>query len=32
MFFSKKKYEEILEKMLREIRSKGVSIVLLSQE
>ncbi len=29
--FKEKKYEEILEKMLREIRSKGVSIVLLSQ-
>lgn len=31
VLFKEKKYEEILEKMLREIRSKGVSIVLLSQ-
>ena len=29
--FKERKYQEILEKMLREIRSKGVSIVLLSQ-
>jgi DNA sulfur modification protein DndE len=29
--FKEKKYQSILEKMLREIRSKGVSIVLLSQ-
>ncbi len=31
VLFKEKRYEEILEKMLREIRSKGVSIVLLSQ-
>lgn len=31
VLFKEKKYEEILERMLREIRSKGVSIVLLSQ-
>jgi len=31
VLFKEKKYEEILEKMLREVRSKGVSIVLLSQ-
>lgn len=31
VLFKEKKYEELLEKMLREIRSKGVSIVLLSQ-
>ena len=31
MLFKEKKYQEILEKILREIRSKGVSIVLLSQ-
>lgn len=31
VLFKEKKYQEILEKMLREIRSKGVSIVLLSQ-
>jgi len=31
VLFKERKYEEILEKMLREIRSKGVSIVLLSQ-
>ena len=30
VLFKEKKYEEILEKMLREICSKGVSIVLLS--
>lgn len=29
--FKEKKYQEILERMLREIRSKGVAIVLLSQ-
>ena len=29
--FREKKYQEILEKLLREIRSKGVSIILLSQ-
>ncbi|KAA6318362.1 hypothetical protein EZS27_031616, partial [termite gut metagenome] len=29
--FKEKKYQSILEKMLREVRSKGVSIVLLSQ-
>ena len=31
VIFKEKKYQEILEKMLREIRSKGVSVVLLSQ-
>lgn len=31
VLFKEKKYSEILEKMLREIRSKGVSIMLLSQ-
>lgn len=31
VIFREKKYQEILEKMLREIRSKGVSIMLLSQ-
>lgn len=31
VLFKEKKYQEILEKMLREIRSKGVSIILLSQ-
>lgn len=31
VLFKEKKYQEILEKILREIRSKGVSIVLLSQ-
>lgn len=31
VIFKEKKYQEILEKILREIRSKGVSIVLLSQ-
>lgn len=31
VLFKEKKYQEILEKMLREIRSKGVSIFLLSQ-
>ncbi|MCT4615439.1 MAG: DndE family protein [Marinifilaceae bacterium] len=31
VIFKEKKYQEILEKMLREIRSKGVSITLLSQ-
>ena len=31
ILFKEKKYQEILEKILREIRSKGVSIVLLSQ-
>ncbi len=31
VLFKEKKYQEILEKMLREIRSKGVSICLLSQ-
>jgi DNA sulfur modification protein DndE len=29
--FKERKYQEILEKMLREIRSKGVAVVLLSQ-
>jgi DNA sulfur modification protein DndE len=31
VIFKEKKYQELLEKMLREIRSKGVSVVLLSQ-
>jgi len=31
VIFKEKKYQEILEKMLREIRAKGVSVVLLSQ-
>lgn len=31
VLFREKKYQEILEKLLREIRSKGVSVVLLSQ-
>lgn len=31
VLFKEKKYQEILEKILREIRSKGVSIILLSQ-
>lgn len=31
VIFKERKYQSILEKMLREIRSKGVSIVLLSQ-
>lgn len=31
VIFKEKKYQEILEKMLREIRSKGVAVVLLSQ-
>lgn len=31
VLFKEKKYQEILEKMLREMRSKGVAIVLLSQ-
>lgn len=31
VLFKEKKYQEILEKILREIRSKGVSLVLLSQ-
>ncbi|MFV0600051.1 MAG: DndE family protein [Bacteroidales bacterium] len=31
VIFKEKKYQEILEKILREIRSKGVSVVLLSQ-
>lgn len=31
VIFKEKKYQNILEKMLREIRSKGVSVVLLSQ-
>lgn len=31
VLFKEKKYQDILEKLLREIRSKGVSIVLLSQ-
>lgn len=31
VLFKEKKYQEILEKILREIRSKGVSVVLLSQ-
>jgi DNA sulfur modification protein DndE len=31
VIFKEKKYQDILEKILREIRSKGVSIVLLSQ-
>lgn len=31
VIFKEKKYQSILEKMLREIRSKGVSVVLLSQ-
>ncbi len=31
VLFKEKKYQEILEKLLREIRSKGVSVVLLSQ-
>ncbi|MCF6268079.1 MAG: DndE family protein [Melioribacteraceae bacterium] len=31
VIFKEKKYQDIIEKMLREIRSKGVSVVLLSQ-
>ncbi|PSK92674.1 DndE family protein [Taibaiella chishuiensis] len=31
VIFKEKKYQDILEKMLREIRSKGVSVILLSQ-
>ena len=31
VIFKERKYQDILEKMLREIRSKGVSVVLLSQ-
>lgn len=31
ILFKEKKYQNILERMLREVRSKGVSIVLLSQ-
>jgi DNA sulfur modification protein DndE len=31
VIFKEKKYQDILEKMLREIRSKGVSIIMLSQ-
>ncbi|OUN65233.1 MULTISPECIES: DndE family protein [unclassified Butyricimonas] len=31
VLFKEKKYQDILEKLLREIRSKGVSVVLLSQ-
>lgn len=31
VIFKEKKYQEILDKILREIRSKGVSVVLLSQ-
>ena len=31
VIFKEKKYQEILEKILREIRSKGVSVILLSQ-
>ena len=31
VLFKEKKYQDILEKILREIRSKGVSIILLSQ-
>lgn len=31
VIFKEKKYQDILEKILREIRSKGVSVVLLSQ-
>ena len=31
VLFKEKKYQDILEKMLREVRSKGVAIVLLSQ-
>jgi DNA sulfur modification protein DndE len=31
VIFKEKKYQSILEKMLREVRSKGVSVVLLSQ-
>lgn len=31
VLFKEKKYQDILEKLLREIRSKGVSIILLSQ-
>lgn len=31
VIFKEKKYQEILERILREIRSKGVSVVLLSQ-
>jgi DNA sulfur modification protein DndE len=31
VIFKEKKYQDILEKVLREIRSKGVSVVLLSQ-
>lgn len=31
VIFKEKKYQEILEKMLREVRSKGVAVVLLSQ-
>ena len=31
VIFKERKYQEILEKILREIRSKGVSVVLLSQ-
>lgn len=31
VLFKEKKYQDILEKLLREVRSKGVSVVLLSQ-
>lgn len=31
VIFKEKKYQDILEKMLREIRSKGVSVIMLSQ-
>jgi len=31
VIFKERKYQDILEKMLREVRSKGVSVVLLSQ-
>ncbi len=31
VIFKEKKYQELLEKILREIRSKGVAVVLLSQ-
>jgi DNA sulfur modification protein DndE len=31
VIFKEKKYQDILEKMLREVRSKGVAVVLLSQ-
>ena len=31
VIFKEKKYQDILEKILREIRSKGVSVIMLSQ-